>query len=442
MLGKIKKILYPLVLILFSSFSFYGHLSNGWYLQTVPTSGSQIINDVTFLDSLKGFLITSRNINPDTASILKTTNGGDSWEVIFQMTPRRFNKLHFINDTVGYVCGYSGFPLLLKTTNAGNNWFEVATPGLLEWTDMSILSTDTIYLVDDNGFNGGIFRTTDGGQNWLRILGPSGSLPDKIYMVNGELGFITDGNYLRRTTDGGFTWQNIPSVGGFTDMVFYDSLIGWKAGSDYEIYMTTNGGINWTQQYLFRNGIVLSGIIDISMINKDTLWGVGGLIYTNPGYRPIIHKTTNGGLNWGYQLLDTGITVPFRYIQFINAKNGWSYSLNSGVHTKTGGNDTTIYTNIKQISNEIPDDYQLLQNYPNPFNPVTIIEFQIRKTSFVRLSVYDITGKHISDLVNKNLTRGEYSSEFNATNLPSGIYFYTLIINGKTIDTKKMILLK
>jgi hypothetical protein len=88
-----------------------------------------------------------------------------------------------------------------------------------------------------------------------------------------------------------------------------------------------------------------------------------------------------------------------------------------------------------------PKTYLLSQNYPNPFNPTTTIKYQIPELSFVTIKVYDVLGNEISTLVNEEKPVGSYEVEFNATALPSGIYFYRLQA-GSFVETKKMILLK
>jgi hypothetical protein len=85
--------------------------------------------------------------------------------------------------------------------------------------------------------------------------------------------------------------------------------------------------------------------------------------------------------------------------------------------------------------------YLLQQNYPNPFNPTTNIEFQIAKTSFVTLKVFDLLGRDIATLVNEQLTPGTYQRIFNGRDLPSGIYFYRLR-SGAFVSVKKLILQK
>ena len=99
-----------------------------------------------------------------------------------------------------------------------------------------------------------------------------------------------------------------------------------------------------------------------------------------------------------------------------------------------------------QNTNSIPDLYRLSQNYPNPFNPATKIDYSVAINSFVNITVYDLLGREITTLVNKELTPGNYSVNFDASKLAAGLYFYKLTANAGEInefsDIKKMILIK
>ena len=88
-----------------------------------------------------------------------------------------------------------------------------------------------------------------------------------------------------------------------------------------------------------------------------------------------------------------------------------------------------------------PTEYKLYDNYPNPFNPSTILRYSIPEASFTTINIYDALGKEVSSLVNETKTAGTYEVEFNATDLSSGIYYYTLQA-GSFNQTKKMILIK
>lgn len=99
-----------------------------------------------------------------------------------------------------------------------------------------------------------------------------------------------------------------------------------------------------------------------------------------------------------------------------------------------------ILTSVEQID-EIPTQYALTQNYPNPFNPSTKINFSIPQNEFVKIKVYNSLGQQVAELVNEELSAGNYSVEFNAENLSSGVYMYTLN-SGNYSLTKKMLLVK
>ena len=91
--------------------------------------------------------------------------------------------------------------------------------------------------------------------------------------------------------------------------------------------------------------------------------------------------------------------------------------------------------------NSIVNDFTLFQNYPNPFNPATNIKFNLPASGFVTLKVYDILGNELSTLVNEHLNSGTYSTEFKGENLASGIYIYSIRMDG-LVQSRKMILLK
>jgi hypothetical protein len=114
--------------------------------------------------------------------------------------------------------------------------------------------------------------------------------------------------------------------------------------------------------------------------------------------------------------------------------------------------DTSL-TVINPISNDIPKSFSLYQNYPNPFNPSTKIKFSIPATPLsvengegqgvrnVQLIIYDILGREVAILVNEKLNPGTYEVEWDASNYPSGVYFYKLTVAGFS-ETRKMIFIK
>ena len=88
-----------------------------------------------------------------------------------------------------------------------------------------------------------------------------------------------------------------------------------------------------------------------------------------------------------------------------------------------------------------PIVYDLQQNYPNPFNPATTITYSIKEAGNVEIKIYDVLGREVVELLNKEMPAGLYKINFKAENLPSGIYYYTLKVNSFAA-LRKMILLK
>jgi hypothetical protein len=84
----------------------------------------------------------------------------------------------------------------------------------------------------------------------------------------------------------------------------------------------------------------------------------------------------------------------------------------------------------------------LYQNYPNPFNPSTKIKFDLNKPAFVDIKVYDIKGAEAKNIYSHYDNTGSHEVQFNASNLTSGVYFYSIFINGIRTDSKKMLLVK
>lgn len=102
---------------------------------------------------------------------------------------------------------------------------------------------------------------------------------------------------------------------------------------------------------------------------------------------------------------------------------------------------TTNPVGITQLGSEIPKSYKLYNNYPNPFNPTTKIKFDIPKSSYVSVAIYDLTGREVSMLVNEELSAGSYEALWNASGFSSGVYVYRIITPAFT-SVKKMVVVK
>ena len=102
---------------------------------------------------------------------------------------------------------------------------------------------------------------------------------------------------------------------------------------------------------------------------------------------------------------------------------------------------TFNYSNLIEIIIKAPTEFSLEQNYPNPFNPSTMIKYQISEYNLVTIKVYDVIGNEVAILVDEYRQAGSYEVEWDASGLPSGVYFYQLKA-GEFVQTMKMILMK
>jgi hypothetical protein len=176
-------------------------------------------------------------------------------------------------------------------------------------------------------------------------------------------------------------------------------LIEWQTGSE-----VNNAGFI-LQRSLFREG----NYTEIaSYRTHDALRGLG-TSPTGKAYTYFDNDRLQAGRTYFYKLLDV------------------DFSGNITEHP------------VKEIT--LPNEYSLSQNYPNPFNPTTTIEFSLRQDGRTVLEVFNILGQVVATLVNGELKAGAYQVQFNASGLPSGLYFYRLR-SGAFVSIKKMMLLK
>ena len=169
--------------------------------------------------------------------------------------------------------------------------------------------------------------------------------------------------------------------------------------------------------------------------------------------------TSSESNNSGFEIQRASGIGQFTRIAFVGG-NGTSSSANSYSFTDRSVNSGTYSYRLKQtdfngnfeyfnLSNEvvigIPGKFDLSQNYPNPFNPSTKINFDVPVDSRVNIKLLDISGREVALLANEVKAAGYYTLEFNASELPSGVYFYRIVAdgNGKSFTaTKKMTLIK
>lgn len=209
------------------------------------------------------------------------------------------------------------------------------------------------------------------------------------------------------------------------------ATIKYNAGLSQQWVSRTSGSLNERPTSLSVDG---SGFVYVT----GSAFAGGNYDYLTVGYR------TDGSLFWSK--METGTGGANDYASYVVATDSQSvYVTGSANFSSTGIAYFTLRytscTGIEPVSGNVPSSFALMQNYPNPFNPVTTIRFDIAKSTFVKISVFDITGREVEVLASENVKPGEYEVKWNAAKYSSGVYFYS-IVTDNFVDTKKMILTK
>ncbi|HEY6437779.1 MAG TPA: T9SS type A sorting domain-containing protein, partial [Ignavibacteriaceae bacterium] len=392
---------------------------------------------LTFVDSLTGWAAG------EAGTIIRTTDGGDSWDVQNSTVQTFIVDIFFINKNLGWALTIKDeFPfnsVILKTTNGGDIWSAE------NFADSSQYLRTIFFFDSLNGFVGGTYigYTSDGGNKWTGAEIDSNMVSDfPVYnfrFFNRQFGYACGGfidrvGVIWRTTNSGFNWnaQGV-SVDEVFDVYILDSIKAVSLSGDPEGLFpiskitTTNSGETWNNEALSFFG--LSFAFDFRTYNEG--WSASG-------YKFLL--TTNRGESWSeFETPDSAVIYD---LQFTDARNGYAVGDN-GVVLKFNPTLVGIENDLK-----LPGEFNLYQNYPNPFNPSTNIRFSISSASggeFVSLKVYDVLGNEIAILINEEKIPGDYEVEFNTSSISplpsSGIYFYKLK-SGNFIQTKKMIYLK
>ena len=220
-----------------------------------------------------------------------------------------------------------------------------------------------------------------------------------------------------------------------------------------EVYAdrTRYGGLAWNEE---KGGDGKAGYHSIETGYYTYLYG--SLFYT---YEPVTLHYYYEPLDYNRDFLLTPLAIKDTNLIISQVlKDGQAYANFDpndrilSLPTGDGGHFEVTYqpVNTSTVSDEYVflDEYELYQNYPNPFNPSTTIKYEIKELTDVELKVFDILGREIITLVNEQKSPGSFEIEFNASGLPSGVYFYRLqaVPTGRQagvfVETKKMILMK
>jgi len=454
--------------------------------------------------------------------VYRTTNGGGNWTLVntgITETNIAIQALlvHPSDPNIAWVCVFDGLADqvngIYKTTNGGTSW-SPATTGIgtiknflalaMSPTDPNTLYLGSSFLVTAQTGPSAIYKSTDGGANWvlsntglptdpteinpIRTIQVSTANPN-VVIAGLFMNTANGGFYL--STDAGATWtkkhNGLPiDVGTLIRSAAIRPLFSnqFYIGLDRSTFLnigvwgTTDGGDNW---FSFNGGTMLN------------TYGIRALVFNSTGTHSLYAGCGTATGQGVYEY--TFSVVPVEFVSFTASAYGNEVNLSWITATETNnfgfeiertdagnplwnkvgfvfGNGSSTEMNyysftdqsvpvgqylyrLKQIDfdgsfeysdqvevNILPaDNYILMQNYPNPFNPSTKISFSISQSGMTSVKIYDVLGNEAATLIDRELTAGSYDFEFNASGLTSGVYYYTLI-SGSFVQTKKMLLLK
>jgi hypothetical protein len=400
-----------------------------------------------------------------------------TWTELSSGTTNSLYSVSAVNDHNVWVCGAAG--TVLRSVN-GTSWQSVGSAPILNTLALyNICGIDsmTALVTGSSSTATFVYRTSNGGANWIQVFTQTGGFIDAILMGNAQAGFMVGdpvgGRWsLWGTITGGVTWDSaqfrLPQSGteaGWNNAFYFDNISQavWFGTNNSHIYRSTNliiwgtepttGAANSSALWFTSsmNGMA-GGDSLVYTTNGGALWsatpspmpGTGSILGISGigsnwwvvRQSSIVYSTPNNGSNWS-----VSYTAPSGNYSHISQSHAGAPTLYAVRDNGGISKATNLLVSVSPVSNNIPEDYNLKQNYPNPFNPTTVITYSLPVSSVVNLRVYDELGKEVMTLINEKQSAGKYEVKFDGSGLSSGTYFYKLQAGAFT-QTKKLILVK
>jgi photosystem II stability/assembly factor-like uncharacterized protein len=463
----------------------------------VPNTPNSYLFDVEFLTPKVLFAVSGHGSATQAAHILKSTDGGITWTSKFNNTTGRFRNISFIDAKTGIVTGVWGATLsrknVLRTTNGGDTWTEMVTGSTSEMVSSCLFNKSF-------GFSSGASGTTlatENGTSWS-VTVPIFSLDNNKISRSGikvnSVGFAASISRFQPFTPMvlnfapgkfynaipidstlitnellpiSFQWTKAKDENPVSySFVFFDSLKNeiarFNPAADTFFTFTRTDLSNlpktllyWNIEandgtdtvYSYMNSIILDPSVPVELTsfkaavsgsNVTLSWSTATET-NNSGFD--IERSMKGKDYSVVGFVQGAGTVTESMSYVYNDENLLPGFYNYRIRQNDFDGSYKFYNLESEVEITAPAVYSIQQNYPNPFNPVTKINFSIPSAGKVNITVYDIIGNEVAEIVNQELEAGTHSADFNAASLTSGVYFYK-ITAGSFTQTMKMLLLK
>jgi len=441
----------------FSSGGIYKTTNGGVSWQLTNLASTEVINFVLFNTSPEKIAA----VQGDYAFML-TEDYGFSWyfpnfepELGRYAPASNLMTMNPENNNLGYLAGRTG---LYKTIDSAKNWLSTGQLPGITYVEYHIYNSLILFagVTDQYGY-GGFYRSDDGGESWIEISSLTEDVPTyrvfsphnqrKIYGFGHS--FINSDYYVYRSNDLGDNWEILTEgllieeetneIKRITSLAisYADSNILY-CGQHGGLSKTIDAGENWFQ---VNSGLPVHDYFRVSSVLLDEDDPDRIYIGTLSSGNPFEENFDNGGLYLSEDDCQSWTKVYDGELSLIKA----DHSLPRNIYINTQHGLLTFEDTITKINGEdhhqTPGNFLLYQNYPNPFNSTTVISYQIPITSIVEVTIFNVLGQKVVNLISGKQELGFHQVEWNAARFSSGVYYY-MIKAGKYYSIKKMILLK
>ncbi len=319
------------------------------------------------------------------------------------------------NDRFSPVYFYANSgPNVYYTNNINNNWVlmnPVPFPHDAVWLEVSAFASGSTTI-------------------YCALLNPAPSSTSKLR--------VFDGTSWNERNSGLPSNLNVRSVQSSTSILVNNwAYLTMRYGDPAKrVFRTTNKGLDWENITGNLPHLEFTGVIEHPYYPNILVTGGFGKLY----------RTTNSGQTWSPWQSGMPDYIEVRAMSFIDSllMPSQKFYVVAGTHGRGIWARNILEDDIVAANNNtgtLPEKFELFQNYPNPFNPATKFKFSLPVSGNVMMKIFDVSGREVTELVNKFMQAGTYEADWDASAFSSGVYFYT-IISGEFTQTRKMVLIK